>query len=142
MNRLSPQDARWLALLIDTEGTITINRSKRPTGKHVYCAVVSCGMTSRVVIDEIVRLLGTGNVYVRAGTNRPIYYWQEASKRAVAVIEQIEPWLLVKRSQALLALQLEARKAQRGKRLRLDVDELAARESIKCEMTSLNAGTP
>jgi hypothetical protein len=140
VNPLSPGDARWLAAVIDCAGSITINRQRRDGVPSVYFAQVSCASAYRSLIDEVVRLLGHGTVLDRPGTNRTIYYWQTSSRKAADVLAQVEPWLIGKRAQALVALELEARKPQRGKQHRLDVVELAERERLKLRMGQLNRG--
>lgn len=104
MNVLREADSRWVALLLDTEGTITVNSG----GVYPH---ISVGMTSMPVLAELVRIVDEGSVRKRANAHghRQMYHWQLSSQQAVAVLRQIVPHLLEKQRQARLCIALGAR---------------------------------
>lgn len=136
MNVLCDADARWVALLLDTEGTITVNSGRL----HPH---VSVGMASVLVLDELVRLVGVGCVKPRnyVPGHRPLYHWQLGSQRAAALLRQVEPWLLEKRRQARLCIALADRlspKLRHG--AGVPADEIEHRRSMMRAVQALNRG--
>lgn len=136
MNVLCKCDARWVALLFDTEGTITVNAG----GPH---AQVSVGMTSLPVLHELERLVGHGSVRARSTVDghRQMYQWQIGSQRAGALLRQIEPYLFEKRRQARLCLALCDRLSSKQRHGRgVPDDERAHRDRMISAVQRLNAG--
>lgn len=116
MNTFTEHDARWLALLIECEGTITINVKKVSYGLAYY-AWVTMGMSEHPeILDKARNIIGEGKVLARKmPKNRTQYYLQYGSKQAANIIIQIYPYFLIKKRQANAALHLERTKTQKGK---------------------------
>ena len=136
---ISDSDARWLAALIDTEGSIVIRREEpKGTDYGGHAAQVSIGNTSRVLLDEVARIAGSGNVLERPGQNAPMWYWQASNKVALGLLRRMYPFLIVKQRQARCAIALEEGKRYPGGHAPLPKAEVNRRERIWQAVKSLN----
>src|SRR4051794_34294615 len=93
--------------MVDGDGFISIHRSRR--GRVIYHAPqIGIAGTRREPHDLAASIWG-GSVYCYRPKNSghlPQYQWSRQGRAAVAAIEAIEPYLLIKREQAWLALHL------------------------------------
>jgi hypothetical protein len=100
----------YLAGIIDGEGCIAIRKSKRTgTCKSTrYAAAVTVGNTSRHLIEQLVGTFGVGCVTYRypTKTKRACYLWSLPSRGAREVLRAVQPYLIVKREQAAVLLEL------------------------------------
>jgi hypothetical protein len=97
----------YLAGMIDGDGYITINRSVR-AGKVYHAPQVGIAGTRREPHDLAASLWG-GTVSCYAPANpghRHQFQWSRQGGVAARIIELLEPYLLIKREHAWLALQL------------------------------------
>ncbi len=145
------EDGRWLALLVDAEGSICVNIS-RPSGKSPqHCPVVTVNNTNLRLL-EIANELTGGMGTIRPVTppaehaliqgTRPCHVLSFTADAALTLIARMYPWLIVKQRQARLALHIGSRKrdAPPTGRERLSSEEITHRERI-CDMwKALNAG--
>jgi DNA modification methylase len=113
-SRLSKEDARWLALLLDTEGNICVKRVRREDRGDFFGAQIAVGSTSRRLLERVVEIVGAGSVRERKGTNAPMFYWQISNKVAQDFLYAIYPHLIVKQRQARIAIHLETMLYHRG----------------------------
>jgi DNA modification methylase len=129
--RLSKEDARWAALLVDAEGNICVKRVA-PVGDKSpqYGAQIAVGSTSRALLERLSEIVGAGNVNERAGTNAPMFYWQVSNKVAQDFLYAIYPHLIVKRRQTAIAIYLESLLFHRGHPKGRTVNENAVLESL------------
>ena len=116
---LSEPDAVWLAAMIDAEGSVCINRKRE--GKRqknpTYAARICCYNTHRPIIERIVDLTGVGSCKARNDCpGRVVYQWQVAGPKTIPVLDAIEPYLMAKRQQAWLALELQTMPKTHGNR--------------------------
>jgi len=98
----------YLAGMIDADGYITITRSIRK-GKNYFAAQIGIAGTKRQPHDLAASMWG-GKVSTYIPKNpehRPQHQWQRMGKSAVSVIESIYPYLLIKKENAELALELQ-----------------------------------
>lgn len=105
--RISDADARWLALLFDTEGNVSVKKYKRPDMEAAYGCQVAFANTSRELIERARSIVGAGSVAVRPGKNSPVYYWQLAHRKAADLLRRIYPFLIVKQRQARVAIHIQ-----------------------------------
>ena len=113
---MTPTDWAYLAGMVDGEGSITIRRrdhSSRPSDRQR-----GVSFTLRIGIagapDHIRRIqsmVGMGSVYVRRRAQlnkgwKDIAEWSMASREAKQFLLNVEPYLMLKRSQAQVALSL------------------------------------
>jgi hypothetical protein len=137
---LDPIVLAYLAGVIDSDGYVSATRSIRK-GRVYYGASVGIAGTDRQPHDLAASIFG-GRVYcyVPTGTRahyKPQFHWQRYGESARPFLTQVVPYLRIKRTRALLALELqdvlaEARlavnddpcpwaPAERNRRLLLDV---------------------
>lgn len=103
----NPTTLAYLAGMIDGDGYITINRSARG-GKVYHAPQVGIAGTRREPHDLAASLWG-GAVSCYAPVNpnhRPQFQWSRQGSQAASIIRAIQPYLLVKREHADLALEL------------------------------------
>lgn len=144
------QDARWLALLVDTEGSVTVNISNnRKSGRSpAHVAIVSITNTSVPLLEKAVELVGEGDINPVAPTegaviksNKPVFRVVYSSRTAYDLLIRIYPWLIAKKRQARAALYLEGMKQERPDgRKRLDSEELIIRGKLCGVIKELNHG--
>ena len=103
---ISDEDARWLALLFDTEGNIVIKRAERD-GRVQYGAQIAFANTSRRLLDVAQGIVGAGSIHERSGTNAPMFYWQMTGQQARDLLHRIYPYLIVKQRQARVGIYMQ-----------------------------------
>jgi hypothetical protein len=98
----------YLAGVIDSDGYISTQRS-RHSGRLYSGAKVGIAGTRRQPHDLAASLFGgTVNRYIpKNPRHRPQFQWSRHGEGAVVVIEAVLPYLLVKRRQAEIALELQ-----------------------------------
>ena len=108
-------NSQYFAGFFDADGTVTIEKYtyKRDyvhgpkAGKLRYAIKVQVGNVYRPVCQMYHERYG-GSLYVRktkSKTHRPIWVWHVNSLKAVAFLEDVVPYLTVKKRQAELALE-------------------------------------
>ena len=150
---ISDQDARWLAMFLDTEGNICAKRARASSGNDHFGAQICLASTSKALVDTAKSIVGLGTVLKRNGKNAPLFYYQLSNIQAADLLYRIYPFVIVKRKQAALGIHLQnviykgnkerrTKKGQLRGRLR---DDSYTKELIKiwATMKDLNHfGTP
>lgn len=103
---ISDEDARWLALLFDTEGNIVIKRAQRDD-RLQYGAQMAFANCSRRLLERAQEIVGAGSLHEREGKNAPVFYWQMTGQQARDLLHRIYPWLIVKQRQARVAIYMQ-----------------------------------
>lgn len=128
-------DLAYIAGLFDGEGCIGIylNQSKRTVGgrklSHYRLACV-VALTDEFLIHLLQMHFG-GEFYTckkRKDTYRIAYRWSVYSKRALAFLEAVLPYLRIKKPQAEIAIEFQKTMRHRGKYC-LTEKELAVKEA-------------
>ena len=139
---ISDDDARWLALFIDTEGNICVKRVIREeSGRTQYGVQVTFANTSRCLLDKGQRIVGVGSIHERSGKNAPMFYWQITGQQARDFLHRIYPFLIVKQRQAALGIHVCDVLSRNGKKRPggyRDPDHTIFLESAWARMKSLN----
>lgn len=145
--QLEPTTLAYLAGMIDADGYITIHRSSRQRQGVYHAPQIGIAGTRREPHDLAASIWG-GNVgFYQPADPRHLgqYQWSRQGAAAVPVIEAVRPYLLIKRAQADLALDLWMHLEEgRGTtddpfpRFRADYDAIAARDAMRSEMIDLN----
>ena len=112
---ISDQDARWIALFLDTEGNIAVKRVER-CGQRWYGAQIAFANSHRGLLEAAQNIIGGGTILERTGTNAPMYYLQFSNRQAAALLRRIYPYLIVKRRQARIAIHIQSLLRYRGGR--------------------------
>jgi hypothetical protein len=134
----------YLAGMIDGDGYITITRSVR-AGREYFAPQVGIAGTRREPHDLAASLWG-GRVsayHPKNPTHRVQFQWQRMGAAAVPVIEALQPFLLVKKDHAALALELAEHLADTKDDdafpwFSSDYDPIAAMRRMRDEMINLN----
>ena len=123
----------YIAGLFDGEGSIGSSPSRKaPMNYRVY---ISIGMCDRAPIDFAASVLGGKVVQCKRMTlsGKPVYTWKLWCQKAADVLEQLMPYLLIKRERAEKAIQL-ARMMNRGNATLVrdggEIDLIAERHEI------------
>jgi hypothetical protein len=105
--RMEMSKRAWLAGLFDGEGSIIFVHKDRLT-PSIRITITN---TSLPLLERVQEVAGVGQIIVqrRAGQMNPkhsaSWHWQTYSASAFHLLEQMLPWLIVKREKALLALE-------------------------------------
>lgn len=137
---ISPQ---YLAGMVDADGCINIvkmARSKRgEVERHELRLQVT--NTDKAFIEMIQAQFG-GHIRV-AGRSNPLhktaYHWSTQGAQAESIIRQIQPYLIIKKERAEVALQMRATMGQRkGRGYKVPTEVVELRESLYIKMKHLN----
>ena len=152
--RMNPNDARWIALLVETEGNIAVRRYTYKRNVPQHSVQVSVANSDRTILETAQHIVGKGTIHERAGTNRPVYYLQWTTKDAARILWECLPYMYGKKQQAICAIYLESRRDNKNKGNRNDIyrkdgrhyhlkeSELELRESIWKAVKALNQHQP
>ena len=113
-SHISDADARWLALLIDAEGSIVVKRVKHDGRGDTFAPQVSIGNTSEALMREVLRITGHGTLLERPGHNCRLLYWQVSNAVARDLLERVYPFLIVKQRQARIGIHVDDLTYHRG----------------------------
>lgn len=104
----------YVAGLFDGEGYVRAQKITRPLPSEyiAWQVYIGIGMTHAQVIEKLQRQFGgslTINDHSKRNINhRPQFFWKTSSQKACAMLRQILPFLIVKREEVELALELQA----------------------------------
>jgi hypothetical protein len=109
---ISPEDAGWVAGLVDGEGCIGLTAHKTAGDKdgslrsHRFYPRCNIAGTSLAMLEEVQRVVGFGNI-VKSGRcegRKQGYVWHVPISHLKPFLQRITPILRLKKDQALLAL--------------------------------------
>lgn len=110
-DQLSSADAAYIAGFVDGEGCICGYRRKAPTQRLLHLTV-AINNTHRGVMDWIGEVTGLAYVSEHGGgsaRHKKFFRWQVDSAAAASLLEQLLPFLKIKRKQALLLIRVHRR---------------------------------
>ena len=106
MKDMTNVEAAYLAGLIDGEGWITIHKHKgRYPRYYLYCGIKMTDPAALRLLEAIADYRYKVSKYTRLAPNKDIYQINLYGDTAQEFLYQIEPYMLVKRKHALIALQ-------------------------------------
>jgi hypothetical protein len=130
----------YIAGIIDGEGCITIKLSRKNSKRApCYTSDVAVSMSNEEVIKLLHQRYG-GTYWVRTFPNedwRAMYCWAIGNQGCQRVLEEVLPFLIVKKKQAEFCLKLCAEK-QSGRSVPLTEEEIAYRTSLYLSCKDLN----
>ncbi len=130
----------YFAGLIDGEGHLGIKRDpiKGRGVNPVFQERLAVGSTSKAILELLAQSFGCGQVSHRLSKSKcqEWWVWDVTAKQAVRVIEQIYPYLRIKKCEADLVLALSA--SRQPNRVRLSVEAVTYRESLYQRLKSLH----
>lgn len=137
VNKLGPEDAAYIAGLIDGEGTISLARKHRNDNRQL---VVSISSTEPVLLEFVLRTVGAGRITrKRAYSTRhtPSVTFTISNRQALALLEQVAPYLRTYKTQrANLVLDHYVRLTPRNGKY--DPAQTRERESLITQFLNLN----
>lgn len=146
MNNLTETEKAYIAGIIDGEGCIYIaKRSPSIDRREItdrFVMGVAVGMTTISVISWLHNITGIGNLYVSKSYNkkhRDKWTWRLSVNDSCMLLNQIMPYLILKREQSSLFLEIASirsiPKYENGKRVR---NNQQRQDEIHMRMKSLN----
>ncbi len=142
INILSVEDAAYIAGFLDGEGCISLGRVHcyDKNANTTYLLRVQICNTSPGVMDWIALKVGYANVCKKKKRNehyKDIWVWGLSGRRAIDLLEQLYPYLKVKKLQAEVAFEFSKTIAYPGQS-KLDDKVLIFRKGLKQRMSALN----
>jgi hypothetical protein len=145
-NNLPSWVTSYIAGFIDGEGSISVcvaQRKDRPNPTFLL-RFTACN-TNKEVIDFIHSALGAGSVRCdnsasRRKIGRPVWVWSSAQKEGMEILKALEPYLIVKKRQANLVMELWSGISRGGPRTPIPKHEINRRARIVREIRLLNQG--
>lgn len=141
-------DLAYAAGIIDGEGCIHIRQAViRSTGVLRYGMECQVAMTDRRVVEWLHEYFSGSIHHHKFGVpwRKDQWVWLVAARKAQSFLQQVLPYLKLKREQAILALELQNRICSRnGLVTRLDgryilsLEEIVARQVIYNKVRNLN----
>lgn len=97
------EDKKWLACLLETEGTFGIHKATRPGKNSRYVSIVRVEMTFPNYIERAREIAKTGvtrRSKRKTKTGKWVYGWYVSGRDTGSVLRACFPFLLIKRVQA------------------------------------------
>lgn len=143
---LTELEKAYIAGFVDGEGHISIRRMKCPASPRGYrfTTVLSISNTNRGVLDWIHEKVGDRGSICASRKVQPhhkqAYHLAILSRQAADVVAAIEPYLIVKKEQAVIVAAFAAETAKRHAKWRrgLTAEEFDLQQSHYDAMRSLN----
>lgn len=137
-NGLSPEDVSYFAGIVDGEGSIVIALDK---GNNCYRLQLTVVNTNHELIKWIVSKFGGRVVVTEAGSNRKKRYtWGVSSWGAFDVLEVIKNKLIIKKEQALLAIEFQQLKRINSDGIEHSDEMRGIKQQYKTNISHLNKG--
>lgn len=121
----------YFAGLFDGEGSVYIGKRRTASKNPDYRLVISISNHCLDPLLEAQNFFGVGQI---PKPRKNCYNLKIRSNQAATVLGMMLPFLMVRRRQALLALEFQARKIRK----RLTTEELKIRENYKNQIHALN----
>jgi hypothetical protein len=130
----------YFAGLFDGEGCINVTEVKPKPGRisPSFQTLAQISMTDRRPLDLLQQPFGGSMQLVDKEGARPIWVWRVYHKAAKLFLEAVLPYLIVKKLQAELLIELENGIPKRGFQRRLNDKEIERRRKIKNKIRALN----
>jgi len=133
---IEPLELAYLAGFMDADGHFGIT-TRKVNGAIYYRSIVQVAQTKLGIMEHLVELVGAG--YLQKNTKKRIWNLRFNASTCRWLLPQLIPYLVLKKRQAQIALDLlnRAHIGKNGKRTTFE--ELRKRESLRRESKSLNA---
>ena len=151
--KVSKIDLAYTAGLIDGEGSISILRARRSNPNYkspAYILSVTCTNTHKGIIEWMHEMFGASKALRQRHRNNPkwkdSYHWCTAANMALEFLQQIQPYLRIKRKQAELAINFQQNRTRKKKLISsgikngyiLSPETIQEREKVYIKMIRLN----
>lgn len=124
-------DLAYIAGLMDGEGCIGIYKNRKHSGKgYTYQLYVSLGQANEWICQYLKFAFGDSITYYNKTRGRqPYWQWSTTTRKALNLLQQVLPYLKLKRPQAELAIKFQLAKKHRSEYERKSDSELAIEEA-------------
>lgn len=136
---------QYLAGFIDGEGCITITINRRKDRQPQHCLTICVAQSDKWILDAMCESTGLGKVFTASNSVRPwmkatksAWQWRIADRQALELLKTLQPHLLVKQAQAVIAIEFAERKSKNPTGKRVLDEEIAIRERARLAITELN----
>jgi hypothetical protein len=123
----------WCAGFFDASGRIQISK---PTKSDAIAIAITISKTTKHALVQFQRQIGGGGVAeLTSQTRHHTWRWQQTGWGAGVLLESMLPWLVIKRDQAILGIELAY--TINNSRNKLAPEVIARREEIRQEILVL-----
>ena len=101
------EDVVWFAGFFDGEGCVTLHRKLRRNGKPCYELLIQVAGTHFLTLDTLSKIWGFGTVRLPKFANirwKPCWHWLVYGSKALFLLENILPYLVTKKGDAILGI--------------------------------------
>jgi hypothetical protein len=115
VNQLSETDKAYIAGFMDGEGCINISRYKGPNNRTpVYGLQLIIAQKSRKGLEDLCQMIGAGNVYDSYKREYLLNcQYRLTSREAAELLTEIFPYLKLKREEAEVAIEFQAKQGHK-----------------------------
>lgn len=143
MKKVSELQLAYLAGFVDGEGHITAlkTKSKRVDWNDSYSPDFGLTNTNREILEHVRKLTGFGNIKSKSKGKpnwKPAWELDFDAIETQILLERLLPYLIVKKRQAELLLELMNKKMKLGSRRVISVDEQVEKDLLYEEIRELN----
>lgn len=154
MKAVSSGNLRYIAGLIDGEGSIKANEYRHLSRSKRVCFVWGNRLRIRFADEQTIKWLrettGIGCVYVeKNGRYQPMWNWQVSNKECADILLAVVPYLRTRKRQAQLMLQLRTcietykqPRDEKGRAMPIESTESRLRLHLCEQISRLNRGLP
>lgn len=136
------QHFSWLAGLVDGEGSFTMRIVRKDRARSVHWTKyrLAIAMTSKSACERCREITGFGTVLSvkRPLGRKPVWLWSVCGKQCGSICRLLLPYLVIKREQAELLIQLSSTMNKYGNSNPVDPSLLNLRKLICAKMHDLN----
>lgn len=140
-------DLAWVAGFVDGEGYIGAHDCTKPSNKtRAISVLIDVTQVRRLPLDKLHAVLGVGNIHAnhrmsaRGYSGGPTYTWRAYCGNAVIALQRLFPFLVLKRRQAEIAIELHTTTYQGRRGRKVVPPEVEARRiALYTELRVLNA---
>lgn len=135
-----PYDWRYMAGLVDGEGTVTICRERRKNDRFEYYLRIKIEMTSQRTVEGVQGTFRGNLTYYkpRKKNYKPTVAWTVKRKHAKEFLLHVLPYLTVKRAEAVFALKYQEKAEEQAAAWhRYPVEVLQWRDEMYLKMRAL-----
>lgn len=143
--KLTPEQAAYVAGIMDGEGCIHIHKSKPSPKKGEintkYVVRIRIAMCCEKTIKALLEMVGYGNVYFRprqSHQHKDQWAYECSSMQARCLLEELQPYLITKETPAQIAIEFANLPRERRMQNGVSPEIMAERERLYAQMRAFN----
>jgi hypothetical protein len=140
--KMSETEKAYLAGFVDGEGCICITKhyNKKRTRSPIYHLDLSISSTNLEIVEYIANMTGAGSIHIGVKENedhRAGYIWVVGCNKAIDVLNEIYPYLRIKKTQAEIAFLFQKTMSASNRRRGVPKAIMEQREAYYLTISSL-----